>query len=80
MAQDHEWVLDVEQSMDMNSKCGANPLGSQFLIHRCSNCGCIRITDWSKFGQGGMNVYKPNEWTWNPFKTLKSEPPCPAHW
>jgi hypothetical protein len=45
MAQDHEWVLDVEQSMDMNAKCGANPLGSQFLIHRCSNCGCIRITD-----------------------------------
>jgi len=42
--------------------------------------GCIQVTDNEKFAREGWHVYKPNEWTWNPFKVLKEEPPCPAHW
>ena len=83
MSGQHEWVNDVERSMDMNAKCAPTPFDIQFSIDRCSTCGCIRITDYYKMMNGKLDelhVYKPMEWTWNPFKVLKKEPPCPAHW
>ena len=80
MPREHNWVLDTETSMDMNQKCTGNMFDSRYLVARCSICGCIRVTDNEKFALEGCQVYKPNEWTWNPFKVLKEEPTCPAHW
>jgi len=60
-----------------------NPTGNVFKelelnisTIQCRKCGCIRITDGTTF----RSTYKPWEFTWNPFKVLKQEPPCPARW
>jgi hypothetical protein len=79
MHQEHEWIHDIDASIAMNAKCCGNPAACRYSIHRCSKCGCIRITDGSCWDEGRVK-YKPNEWTWNPFKTLKDEPSCPAKW
>jgi len=66
MAQEHDWQFDYQQSRpDLN-----------ISVSVCTNCGCIRIVHTDTF----RVEYKPMEWTWNPFKTLKAEPACPAHW
>jgi len=80
MPQEHDWVLDLNTTRDMNLKCCGNPFGLRFSVERCSKCACIRIADGEKIFSGRMYVYKPAQWTWNPFKTLKEKPPCPAHW
>ncbi len=76
----HDWVLDCEESRRFNEKVARQPFAAQFAVDRCSKCRCVRIAEYAKVGTGEMYVYKPIQWTWNPFKTLKSEPPCPAHW
>ena len=80
MPQEHDWVVDPERCMDMNAKCTGNPFAGQFRICRCSKCGCLQVWDSSKACRTGWVVYKPMQWTWNPFKILEDEPPCPAHW
>ncbi len=47
---------------------------------KCKTCGCIKITHNAYEITGRRTEYKAPQWTWNPFKTLKSEPPCPAKW
>ena len=74
MAEAHDWVYDKEKSMEMDGR---------FQVDRCAKCGCSRITDRAQMMTGNLEgylVYKPMQWTWNPFKVLKAEPPCPAHW
>ena len=62
----HEWQFDPRQSR----------YEFDILVSVCTKCGCTRILHCDTF----LAEYKPYEWTLNPFKTLKTEPPCPAHW
>jgi len=75
----HDWVFHGEATRDMNAKCAGNPFAYEHIIYRCSKCGCIRIDEGLLPMEGGSR-YKPAGWTWNPFKTLTDEPPCPATW
>ena len=73
MVKEHNWVHDTQASVEMQFK-----IEGVVLIDRCARCGCIKITN-----LGDMECpvrYKPEGWTFNPFKTLKDEPPCPAKW
>ena len=47
---------------------------------KCTKCGCIKIEHNVYDFTNRRTEYKPAQWTWNPMKTLKSEPPCPATW
>ena len=65
----HVWEIDRGEV--------ANPMRpSHMVVERCRTCNCLKITDTST----GKIVYKPFEFTWNPLKTLKAEPTCPAKW
>ena len=57
-------------------------------VWRCSHCGCWKIhhgmpgilPNVSPYDPTATFVYKPADFTWNPFKKLHTEPPCPATW
>ena len=73
----HEWELDVDEFVNPRRP-------ADMTVERCSICGCYRITTNDTL-EGRIRgtlatVYKPGQFTWNPFKTLKHEPPCPAIW
>jgi len=71
----HDWQLDMDKSrfaMLDGFDCG---------VMRCSKCGCLKILRKPVFGQRMVVIeYKPADWTWNPFRVLREEPPCPARW
>jgi len=72
----HLWVYDWEESKRMNDSVTGCFLTVRYAISRCHKCACIQVFDTHALGC----QYKPAEWTWNAFKTLKEEPPCPATW
>ena len=78
----HDWYLDWSHTDEQAGRS----------VFRCKKCGCYCIC-YAGYNEPIMLppslvvpsrpfkvCYKPAEWTWNPFKTLKTEPPCPAHW
>ncbi len=65
----HKWEMDVTRTrMDIS-----------ILVWKCKHCGCLQIKNG---GVDASSLYKPNDPTWSPFKTLVDPPPCvttPAH-
>jgi len=70
----HNWQLDEAEELNP-----AKPTTTR--VEQCATCGCYKITTNAySITERTKVVYKPAEFTWNPFKTLKVEPPCPAKW
>ena len=70
----HNWQLDTNE--ELNPGKPAN-----MTVERCAICGCLKIsTNPYSLTEPTTVVYKPAEFTWNPLKTLKAEPSCPARW
>ena len=59
----HDWEMDT----------GRSRLSINVLVWRCKLCSCLQIR---KGGLDAPSVYKLNEPSCNPFRTLKQEPPC----
>lgn len=67
----HDWS-DEDKSTERMLK--EQSLGISTVV--CTKCGCTKIVNLNDF----RIQYKPAAFALNPFKTLKSEPPCPAAW
>lgn len=71
MAQ-HNWEIDTKEVM--------RAMAHDMIVEKCTHCGCIKITMNASDFLGRKVVYKAPQFTWNPFKTLATEPSCPAQW
>ena len=73
MSQEHVWVPDPSSVLPRNAAGMGDEGKLRYWVHRCRECGCIRISDAIL---DTRPEYKPAEWPWVPFKALKTEPPC----
>lgn len=78
----HHWVMD-------DTRTSLKPLR---LVNVCTKYGCLKfipvpgpselqlVAQSTRRGSFDPCDYRPKGFTWNPFRTLTSEPPCPARW
>lgn len=69
---DHVWELDKKYAFEVFTQ--------NMFVEKCTRCGCLKITTNAWDIPRMKIVYKAPQFTWNPLKTLATEPSCPAQW